>query len=69
MADQPGKVKPISLIDMQREFIATNARLDRAIGVPEALDHLIREENPRHEGGQDGSGGTGPEGELEGKAG
>lgn len=42
-------VRPITLADMQREFIDTNARLDRTIGLPNALDRFVEQENPRRE--------------------
>jgi hypothetical protein len=56
MADQgkPKRVKPISLNDIQQMFIDTNARLDRAYGVPDALDHFIQQENPRNDDSDEG---------------
>ena len=41
-------VKPLSLNEIQQQFVDANARLDRSIGEPDALDQFVKEENPRH---------------------
>lgn len=59
------KIKPITLNEMQRDFIEANARLDQSIGEPDALDHFVRDENPRHDENGDDDQAEG----VEGKAG
>lgn len=46
--DRPPRVKPITLLEMQQMFFDANARLDRTIGVPDALGSFIHDENPRN---------------------
>lgn len=45
----PEPIKPISMVEIMAQFTDANARLDSAIGQPDALDQFVRDENPKHD--------------------
>ena len=59
------EVKLLSLNEIQEQFIDANARLDRSIGEPDALDEFVKQENPRH----DEDGNDDETGDMDGEAG